>query len=123
MVSLNHLHINVPDVAKAEAFYKKYFGFQLEFTQGEGVFLRDSGDFLLAIDPLKPGEKPVELPEWFHLGFCFTQPAQVRNLFHEMKKDGVEFASELKEYEEEAVVFFCRAPGQYKIEVSWHRGE
>jgi catechol 2,3-dioxygenase-like lactoylglutathione lyase family enzyme len=112
---MNHLHINVPDVAEAQAFFEKYFGYRRVYPQSPLLFLMDANDFLLAIEPLEPNEKPG-LPDWFHFGVCKFDPDWARSLYAQMKADGIEFCSELHEYEN-AVVFFCRAPGGFQVEV------
>ena len=53
---MNHLHLNVPDVAKARRFYESFFGFSVAFQHGDGIFMRDAQGFLLAIDALAAGE-------------------------------------------------------------------
>jgi catechol 2,3-dioxygenase-like lactoylglutathione lyase family enzyme len=119
-MNLNHLHINVPDVSIARAFYERYFGFRFKLDHGDGVFLENNYGVLLAIDPFKKDEKPFEFPSWFHFGFCLSDPQTVKDLYHRMDSDGVEFFRELKEFGSDAVNFFCKAPGGYKIEVSWN---
>ncbi len=117
---LNHLHINVPDVKKAQKFYQDFFNFKVEFEHGEGVFLKDSDGFLLALDPLENNEK-VELPKWFHFGFCLDSAEEVKSLYEKMKANGVEFNREYKEFSEDAANFYCIAPGPYNMEVTWNR--
>lgn len=122
-MNLNHLHINVPDVAVARVFYERYFDFRFKFKHGEGVFLENDHGFLLAIDPLQHGEKTFEFPTWFHFGFCFPNPQAVQDLYRRMVADGIEFYRELKEFGADAVNFYCKAPGPYKLEVSWNRDD
>lgn len=122
-MNLNHLHINVPDIRKAQDFYERYFDFKLKFSHGDGVFLSSPEGFLLAIDPLEEGEKPHEFPKWFHFGFCLAAPEGVRELYSRMKSDGVEFSRELREFGGDAVNFYCWAPGNYRLEVTWNREE
>ena len=40
-----------------------------------------------------------------------------------MKLAGVEFARELKEFGNYGVNFYCWAPGNYKMEVSWNKDD
>lgn len=120
-MNLNHLHINVPDVSVARAFYERYFDFRFKFEHGDGVFLEDERGFLLAIDPLAAGESVNEFPAWFHFGFCLADAQAVQSVYKHMIADGVEFYRELKEFGSDAVNFYCKAPGGYKLEVSWNR--
>lgn len=119
-MTLNHLHIAVPDVKKARKFYEDFFDMQLAFDHGDGVFLKDSTGFLLAIDPLEGNEK-VDFPSWYHFGFCLKSAAEVKAVFDKMKANGVEFAREYKEFGDEAANFFCWSPGPFKLEVTWHK--
>lgn len=121
-MTLNHLSLCVPDVRKAQDFFESYFSFKKSSDHEEGVFLKNERGFLLALDPLEKNEEN-KLPQAFHLGFCLDNPFLVRDLFVKMKSEGVEFARELREFGEEAVNFYCWAPGGYKLEVSWYREE
>lgn len=115
---MNHLHITATDVAESQAFYEGFFGYRKKFSHGEGIFLVNDSDFLLAIDP---SDERAEFPSWFHMGFCLDRPELVRDLFARMQTQGVQFARELKEFGEDAVNFYCYDPGGFKIEVSWNR--
>jgi catechol 2,3-dioxygenase-like lactoylglutathione lyase family enzyme len=121
-MKLNHLHINVPDINKAFLFYAEFFNFKVVSKDDESAFLKDESGFLLALDLLNQGENS-DPPGWFHFGFCLEHPQQVKELYYKMKLAGVEFARELKEFGDSAVNFYCRAPGNYKLEVSWNRDE
>jgi len=119
-MKLNHLHINVPNVKKAQDFYQNFFNFKVEFEHGDGVFLKDDVGFLLAIDPLQDNEA-VDFPKWFHFGFCLESAKEVKDLYEKMKEDGVEFTRDYKEFGKDAANFYCRAPGSYNLEVTWNR--
>lgn len=119
-MKLNHLHIAVPDVSKARKFYEDFFAMELAFEHGHGVFLKDESGFLLAIDPLKDGEK-LNLPAWYHHGFCVESAAKVKSVFEKMKSEGVEFAREYREFGDDAANFYCWSPGPLMLEVSWNR--
>lgn len=122
LMNLNHVHIAGPNVEELKNFYEKYFGFRKHFNHGKGYFLTNDAGYLLAIDPIEQNSKPIELPEWFHLGFCLKDPKEVVSLYEKMKDDSrVKFARELKKFEEEAVNFYCYDPAGFKIEVSWNR--
>ena len=122
-MKLNHLHLNVPDVAKARSFYERYFGFKFKFKHGEGLFLESPDGFLLAIDPHGAGDTVVEFPNWFHFGFCLDNPESVKSLYNRMEFDGVKFYRKLKDFGSDATNFYCCAPGDYRLEVSWNRAD
>jgi catechol 2,3-dioxygenase-like lactoylglutathione lyase family enzyme len=119
-MKLNHLHINVPDVAKARRFYEEYFDFTLAFDHAPGVFLKDEAGFMLAIDPLENTER-VDFPSWYHFGFSIDSGAKVKATYEKMKANGVEFARDYREFGDVAANFYCWAPGPYKLEVSWNK--
>lgn len=81
------------------------------------IFMKDDAGFLLAIHEVKPGES-AEFPSWFHYGFCIESREGVKEISNRMKSAGIEFT---REYHEEAdwANFYCWAPGQIKLEVSW----
>ncbi len=122
-MKLNHLHIKAPDVAQAESFYRKYFGFKPAFDHPGAAFLIDDGGFLLAIFEYKPGEKRFTYPEWYHFGFCLTEESEVRELYTQMRADGVDFPRPLKEFDDGTVNFYCLDPAGHRVEVSWNPDE
>ena len=119
-MNLNHLHIAVPDVATARKFYEDFFGMELAFEHGKGVFLKDPSGFLLAIDPLQDGEQ-INFPPWYHHGFCVENVEKVNSTFNKMKAAGIEFAREYQEFGDDAANFYCWSPGPLKLEVSWNK--
>ena len=118
---MNHLHINVPDVSEAKRFYERYFDFKQVYPDSQRLFMKDPSGFLLALDPLPPGTE-AQLPDWFHFGLCRTDPAWARELYKRMKSDGVPIVTELQEFES-AAVFFCWAPGPYRVEVRGNKAD
>ena len=119
-MNLNHVHLAGPDVAALRRFYEKWFGFRKVADHGEGAFLRNGDDFLIAIDPVA---KPPKFPAWFHLGFCLGAPDEVRALHRRMKKAGVPIARGLIDIEGEAAAYYCLDPAGTKVEVSWHASD
>jgi catechol 2,3-dioxygenase-like lactoylglutathione lyase family enzyme len=120
-MKLNHLHVCVPDVKTARTFYEQHFGFVFAFEEYDGkmIFLRDDGDFLLALHELKAGDQ-VAFPPWFHFGFRVESQAKVLSMYAALEAAGVQIESKLKEGDGWAT-FRCWAPGPYKLEVSWDR--
>jgi len=117
-MNLNHIHIGTKNISKSRHFYEEFFGFRKKFDHGDGVFLENEAGFLIAIDPVE--DVPV-LPNWFHFGFCLSDPKLVKTIYDKMKSQGVRFAKDFKEYGDDAASFFCFDPDGYKFEVSWHR--
>jgi catechol 2,3-dioxygenase-like lactoylglutathione lyase family enzyme len=119
-MKLNHLHINVPNVKTARNFYEDFLDFTLLFEHEPGVFLQDESGFQLALDPLEEGES-INLPSWFHFGFCVESAEKVKEIYEKMKAGGVEFSREYKEFGKDAANFYCVAPGPYQMEITWNR--
>ena len=120
-MQLNHLHLKSHDIAASRAFYERYFGFRFFAQHGDGAFLTDDANFLVAIFPYKADDTP--LPEWFHFGFCVGSSDVVEKLYARMKKDNVPFSSELSTWGDGAVTFYCVDPGGNKVEVGYHPEE
>jgi catechol 2,3-dioxygenase-like lactoylglutathione lyase family enzyme len=121
-MKLNHLHIAVPDVKMAQKFYEDFFDMTLAFNHGNGVFLKDTTGFLLAIDPILEGTT-VNLPSWYHHGFCLDNAEQVKTIYLKMKAAGVEMSRDYQEFGDSAANFYCWSPGPIQCEVSWNRDD
>ncbi len=83
---LHHLHLNVRDRARSEAFYQRWFGLQLDRRTDALSFLLDTQNFLLV---LKQDPAPEPLPDWFHFGFPQPDGETVARRFAEMVAAGV----------------------------------
>lgn len=116
-MNMNHIHLGTKDLSKSQAFYEKYFGFRKKFDHGKGVFLVNDHSFLIAIDPV---DQLPEFPEWYHIGFCLDNEAQVLSLYDQMKADSVMIAGDMMKEAGEFASFYIRDPDGNKIEISWH---
>lgn len=114
---MNHIHIGTKDLGRAVQFYNTHFGFTKKFDHEPGIFLEDRQKFLLAIDPV---DSVPELPDWFHIGFCYESENEVLRLYKSMRENGVRIARDLMHEEGEFASFYVFDPDGYKIEVSWH---
>jgi catechol 2,3-dioxygenase-like lactoylglutathione lyase family enzyme len=76
-LDLNHLHLHVKNLDRAQRFYESYFQFREHMRYGDILFLRNTSGFDLA---LVPDRKPSSFPEWFHFGFRLADPRAVRKL-------------------------------------------
>lgn len=115
MPRLNHLHLHVRSVERARAFYAGYFGLRDHVRHDDVLFMRDATDGLdLA---LAPSPALDQFPDWFHFGFRLDRPDDVRALFERLRADGVETTA-LQQFDD-FVVFRCRDPDGYQIEVYW----
>lgn len=116
-MSLNHIHLGTKNLELIQSFYENYFGFTKKFDHGDGVFLVDRANFLLAIDPV---EDLPKLPDWYHLGFCFEDAEKVLGLYEKMKTAGENIVRDLKQEEGLYASFYVKDPDGNKIEVSWN---
>src|SRR5215813_6095427 len=115
MARINHLHLHVRSIDRARDFYARYFGLRDHVWHDDILFMRDADDGLdLA---LAPATALDAFPDWFHFGFRFERPDAVAALRARLTSDGVE-TTELTELPD-FVVFRCRDPDGYQLEVYW----
>lgn len=113
-MDLNHLHLHVRNVDRAQRFYESYFRFRERVHRGNILFLRNASGFDLA---LAPDRMPCSFPEWFHFGFRLGSAHAVRKLHSRMRSEGVKI-HDMEEYAD-YVTFRCMDYDGYGIEVYW----
>jgi lactoylglutathione lyase len=110
---VNHLHLMVPDVPAAAAFFEKYF--ELRKTGGNAgltVLLDDAG-FVLTL--MKMNAKSTrDYPQNFHVGFFVDSEATVDAIRTRMLADGLDVPLPKREH---AYSFYVKAPGDFLVEV------
>jgi catechol 2,3-dioxygenase-like lactoylglutathione lyase family enzyme len=111
-LDLNHLHLHVKNLNRAQRFYESYFRFREHMRYGEILFLRNTSGFDLA---LVPDRNSSLFPGWFHFGFRLASPRAVRKLQNRMSSEGVP-VEEVEDYGE-YVTFRCTDPDGYSIEI------
>lgn len=96
---LNHMNLCVPDIAAVEAFFEKYFGFEVIERRGDNLIsiLRGDGDFVLVLSNFEKKDRH-EYPRDFHVGFHLGSPEDVWAVYRRMKDDGVELDKEPRNY-------------------------
>jgi catechol 2,3-dioxygenase-like lactoylglutathione lyase family enzyme len=112
-MNLNHIHLHVANVARAKAFYERYFGMRELVWHGDMVFMRDPAGMDLA---LAPTDKMEPLPSWFHIGFRLDDHAAVKTLFDRLVHDGVPINERLK-VEGDFSYFRCADPDGTQLEI------
>lgn len=114
-MDLTHLHLHVRNRARAEAFYRQWFGLRVVSGDDSITFMRGDRDFLLALmeDPA-----PGTMPPWFHFGIHLNSAAHVRETLAAMEASGVRIVKPLHE-SESLISFRCTDPDAYTIEVYW----
>jgi lactoylglutathione lyase len=110
---VNHLHLMVPDVPAASAFFEEYF--ELRKSGGNAgltVLLDDSG-FVLTLMKMNSRSSKT-YPENFHVGFFVDSEARVDALHERMRTAGLDVAPPTREH---AYSFYVNAPGGFLVEV------
>jgi lactoylglutathione lyase len=110
---VNHLHLMVPDVPAASAFFEKYFELRKASGNAGLTVLLDDGGFVLTL--MKMNSKSSRTyPENFHVGFFVESESTVDAIRDRMLADGLEVAAPTREH---AYSFYVSAPGGFLVEV------
>ena len=115
-MNINHLHLKVASVDKAQAFYARFFGLRPSVWHGDMLFMRDEAGMDLALAPAVDAEP---LPSWFHFGFRLPDADAVKRLHGEMQAAGVPMKAPLMTDDEDLTFFRCLDPDGHDIEVYW----
>ena len=114
-MNINHLHLKVASVDRAQQFYARFFGLRASVWHGEMLFMRDEAGMDLALAPAKDA---TPLPDWFHFGFRLESAEAVAKLHSEMSAAGVALRVPLTT-DDELTFFRCRDPDGHDIEIYW----
>jgi catechol 2,3-dioxygenase-like lactoylglutathione lyase family enzyme len=114
-MNINHLHLKVASVEKAQAFYARFFGLRPSVWHGEMLFMRDDAGMDLALAPATDAEP---LPSWFHFGFRLESAEAVKQLHDEMRSAGAPMKVDLVR-DADITFFRCLDPDGHDIEVYW----
>lgn len=117
---LNHLDLQVPDVAATRDFFEAHLGFRCEATKGKDALciLRDETGFVLVLSVHRK-DGPTEYPSAFHIGFLLDSEEAVHAQYARMTAAGVHLPNP-PEKRRGALLFYFHAPGGVLVEVS-HR--
>ena len=114
---MNHLGLPVRNVARSQAFYESYFGFDPATAQryDDGtVIVRNADGFDLALHAV---DEVGRVPAFLHFGFWLPDPDRVRSQRDRLAAAGVEI---FESYDEpEYVAFKCLDPDGHRVEVYW----
>jgi catechol 2,3-dioxygenase-like lactoylglutathione lyase family enzyme len=112
-MKVNHLHLMVPDVPEASAFFERYFELRKASGNAGLTVLLDDGGFVLTL--MKMGVKSSKsYPENFHVGFFLDSETRVDAIHARMAADGIDVASPQRAH---AYSFYVKAPGGFLVEV------
>ena len=110
---VNHLHLMVPDVLAATAFFEKYFELRKADGNAGLTVLLDENGFVLTL--MKMGAKTSRTyPDNFHVGFFLDSEAKVDHIHGRMAADGIDVAPPRRTH---AYSFYVKAPGDFLVEV------
>ncbi len=112
-MKVNHLHLMVPDVTSASAFFEKYFELRKQGGNAGLTVLLDDDGFVLTL--MKMGSRTSKTyPESFHVGFFVAEDSRVDQIHARMREDGLEVTAPVREH---AYSFYVSAPGGFLVEV------
>ena len=114
-MDVSHLHLHVRDRARAEAFYRRWFGLATKRSDDEITFMTGDRDFLLA---LMHDSAPAPVPAWFHFGMRVDSAGGVSDMLAAMQAAGVPIVKPL--YADDTFASFrCADPDAHAIEIYW----
>jgi catechol 2,3-dioxygenase-like lactoylglutathione lyase family enzyme len=90
-LSLNHLNLVVRDLAAAQSFFERHFGFAVRDRRGNAIVVLDDGHgftLVLSSPPRSQGEAPV-YPDGFHVGFLMPSAEDVDAAHRRLTDGGV----------------------------------
>lgn len=114
-MKLNHLDLQVQDVAATKAFFERYFGLQTQSNPSSPalVIMTDEEGFVLV---LQRARAPHRYPEGFHLGFSVADVDSVHALHARALADGARVSDVL--VNGRGTVIYLTAPEGYYVEVT-----
>ena len=116
-MNLNHLDLQVSDVAAARDFFVRHFDLQLAFErEGEIALMRDEAGFSLAVSNLFGSPPPVYPPD-FHIGFVLSSETELRAQYDRIRAAGLPLKADLSRGGPN-LYFVCIGPDSIPIEVS-----
>ncbi len=114
-MKLNHLDLQVYDVARSSQFFEGYFGLQIQSNPHSEALaiLTDASGFVLVLQRSKAGER---YPEGFHVGFLLDDVAAVRALHARALADGAAVSDII--VNGRGTMIYLTTPEGYYVEVS-----
>lgn len=114
-MKLNHLDLQVQDVARTSQFFARYFGLQIQSNPSSPalVIMTDPSGFVLVLQRSKQAER---YPDGFHVGFLLDDVDSVRALHARAVADGVPVSEVI--VNGRGTMIYLSAPEGYYVEVS-----
>lgn len=117
-MKINHLDLQVHDVAKTSQFFERYFGLQIQSNPSSAalVIMTDPGGFVLVLQRSQQAER---YPQGFHVGFLLDDVESVRALHARAVADGTPVSEVI--VNGRGTMIYLTAPEGYYVEVSCQR--
>jgi catechol-2,3-dioxygenase len=114
-MKINHLDLQVHDVARTSQFFERYFGLQIQSNPSSAalVIMTDQHGFVLVLQRSPVTER---YPEGFHLGFLLDDVDSVRALHARAVADGLQVSDVI--VNGRGTMIYLTAPEGYFVEVS-----
>ena len=114
-MKINHLDLQVHDVASSSRFFERYFGLQIQSNASSSalVIMTDESGFVLVLQRSKRAER---YPEGFHVGFLLDDVDGVRALHARAVADGLQVSDVI--VNGRGTMIYLTAPEGYYVEVS-----
>jgi catechol 2,3-dioxygenase-like lactoylglutathione lyase family enzyme len=115
-MNLNHVDLQVADVARAREFFETFFGFRCVYERGSQIaLLEDEAGFSLGVSNLFDSPAPAYPPD-FHIGFILETESEVRAQYERLKEAGVPMRAEISRGGPN-LYFMCVGPDSIQVEV------
>jgi catechol-2,3-dioxygenase len=114
-MNINHLDLQVQDVAASRVFFEHYFGLETQSNPDSPalVIMTDAAGFVLVLQRATSAER---YPEGFHLGFLVEDAADVRAMHARAIADGTPVSDVI--VNGRGTMIYLTAPEGYFVEVS-----
>jgi catechol 2,3-dioxygenase-like lactoylglutathione lyase family enzyme len=118
-MKLNHLDLQVRDVAASVAYFERFFGLTLRTKPDAKAMavLADGHGFVLVLQRAERDDE--RYPEGFHLGFLLDDAESVRALHARAKESGADVSDVI--VNGRGTMIYFTAPEGYRVEVSCQR--
>ena len=115
-MKLNHVDLQVSDVARAREFFETFFDFRCVYQRkGEIAILEDEAGFSLGVSNLFNSPPPT-YPADFHIGFVLEKESEVRAQYERLKAADVPMKADLSRGGPN-LYFMCVGPDSIQVEV------
>ncbi|WP_061541196.1 VOC family protein [Collimonas fungivorans] len=112
-MKFNHISFPSSDVDATAAFFKQYLGCTISSFGASRIVKRH--DFDIVIDG--SGDRAVEWPHNFHIGFEVPTAQDVADLYQQFNAGGAQLTTGILQHARGSR-FFCAIPGDVQVEIN-----